>query len=255
MKNRYFLICLLSLCILCSCAGNKEYNLKKLNTYKEVAKTYIQENKYTEALEELNLAKNTDRCDPEVYNLLGIAYMGKKEFVKAENSFKKAIKLDPEFSEAYNNLGSLMLLEGRYTEAIKYFKKALENPYYTNAYIAETNLGWAYYQLGEKKKAISTLLKAFNDNPRYAKVLDYLGLIHFKEGNFKAAKFYFKQAIELDRISGEARYYLGEIYFREGKYQLAKDIWKSIILLAPNSKWAKKATERIYFLDRMASSF
>ena len=251
-KKKFFLILLLSL-IFFSCKASSRYYKEKLSTHKELAKLFIKENKNTEALRELELAKKTNKCDPEIYNLFGLVYMGKQEYAKAEKNLKRAIELKPNFSGAYNNLGALMLLEKRYKKAIYYFKKALQNPYYINSYIALTNLGWTYFQLGDKKKAINILLKAMRENPRYPKVLIYLGLIHFKDNDLKTAKFYFKQALKLNKMSGEARYYLGEVFFREGNIKLAKELWQSIIYLTPHSQWANKATERIYFLERTSS--
>ena len=248
-----FFIFFLSL-LLFSCRGKKEFYFEKAASHKELAKIYIKENRYTEALNELELAKKADKCDPEIYNLFGLAYMGKYEYSKAEKNLKEAIKLDPSFSEAYNNLGSLKMLQKKYKEAIKYFNKALENPYYVNSFIARTNLGWAYYQLGDKKKAISILLEALKTNPRYSKTLIYLGLIYFNEGDLNLAKFYFRQALNINKISGEARYYLGEIYFREGDIKKAKELWKSIIYLSPDSKWARKATERLFLLEKVSST-
>ncbi len=256
MKSKFiiFFIFLFSVSILFSCGAQKEYYLKNAAIHKELAQIYIKENRYTDALAELKMAKSADKCDPEIYNLFGLAYMGEHEYLKAEKNLKKAIKLDPGFSEAYNNLGSLKMLEGKYREAIKYFNKALENPYYVNSFIARTNLGWAYYQLGEKDKAISTLFTVLKENFRYSKALVYLGLIYFKEGNLKSAEFYFRQALKQNKFSGEARYYLGEIFFRRGDIKKAKELWKSIIYLAPESEWANKATQRLFFLKNTSNS-
>jgi len=236
-----------------SCKAQKEYYVEKAASHKELAQIYIKENRYTEALNELELAKAADKCDPEIYNLFGLAYMGKYEYSKAEENLKEAIRLDPNFSEAYNNLGSLKMLQGKYSEAIKYFNKALENPYYVNSFIARTNLGWAYYQLKDKDKAISTLLEALKENSRYPKALIYLGLIYFNEGDLDSAEFYFKETLKVDKFSGEARYYLGEIYFMKGDKEKAEELWKSIIYLAPESEWANKATQRIFLLRKTSN--
>ena len=250
MKLKFLIPFVILILILFSCRAQKEYYSEKAASHKEIAKIYIKENRYTEALNELELAKSADKCDPEIYNLLGLVYMGKNEYSKAEENLKEAIRLDPNFSEAYNNLGSLRMLQGRYKEAIEYFNKALENPYYVNSFIARTNLGWAYYQLKDKDKAISTLLFAFRENPRYPKTLIYLGLIYLNEGDLNSAEFYFQQALKLDKTSGEARYYLGEIYFKKGDKTKAEELWQSIIYLSPDSEWANKATQRLFLLKR-----
>jgi type IV pilus assembly protein PilF len=267
------------------CRASSQYFEQKISSHKEIAQTFIQEKRYTEALKELELAEKSsqcdiceirrilqllenattpgtiedlkkalqnerEKCDPEVYNLLGLAYIGKKDYKKARQAFKDAISIKPDYSEAYNNLGSLMILQQNYHKAIEYLEKAIQNPYYTNAYMAKTNLGWAYFLLDQKEKAKSILIEAFRENPRYPKAIIYLGYVYLSENNLTSAKFYFKKALEIDKYSSEARFYLGEIAFREGDFKLAKELWNSIVLLEPNSEWANKASERLYLLER-----
>ncbi len=237
--------------LLFSCSPTPKYIQDKTFSHKNIAKIYIQDHKYTEALRELELAEKTDRCDAEIYNLFGLVYMAKKEYPRAERYFKKALQLRPDYSEAYNNLGSLKMLEGRYIEAIGYFKKALSNPLYLHPYIAKTNLGWAYYKIHEKKKAINTLLEALRENFRYYKALVRLGLIYMDEGNLDMAEFYFKKAVKANRSAGEPRYYLAEVFFRKKNYKTAKALWKSVIELDPDSKWANLASERLFLLEKL----
>ncbi len=237
--------------LLFACSPSPQYIQDKTLTHKEIAKIYIQNNRYTEALRELELAEKTDKCDAEIYNLLGLVYMAKKEYPKAERYFKKALKLRPDYSEAYNNLGSLKMLEGRYIEAISYFKKALSNPLYLHAYIAKTNLGWAYYKLHEKKKAINTLLDALKENFRYYRALVRLGLIYMDDGNLDMAEFYLKRAVKANRSAAEPRYYLAEVFFKKKNYETAKALWKSVIELNPDSEWANLASERLFFLEKI----
>ncbi|RLG13103.1 hypothetical protein DRN73_00385 [Candidatus Pacearchaeota archaeon] len=199
----------------------------------------------------MEIAKKTNKCDPEVYNLLALVYMAKHDFAKAEECLNKALELNPYFSQAYNNFGALRMLQKRYDEAVYFFKKALENPLYVESFIARTNLGWAYYKLGDKKKAISTLLKSLEENALYSKTLVYLGRIYMDEGNLEIAKFYLKRAVKIDRNSQEVRYYLAEVFFRLGDFKIAKELWDSIIQLNPASEWATLAAQRLYFLEKL----
>lgn len=284
-KKLTYLVILL-LIMLSGCRAKSQYFEQKILSHKEIAQVYLQEGRYTEALRELDLAiksslcdicaikraelvlfssydekakkeseealkRKREKCDPEIYNLLGLAYTGKKDFEKAEEAFKDALRIKPDYPEVFNNLGSLAVLLQKYDEAISYFKKALEKPGYVNSYLARTNLGWVYYLKGEKDLAITTLLEAYRENPKYSKALSYLGTIFFNENDLEKAKFYFTQALKINKYSDEARFYLGEIALREGKVNLARDLWKSLTLLSPESEWARKATERLYFLERL----
>ncbi|MCS7279905.1 MAG: tetratricopeptide repeat protein [Thermodesulfobacteriaceae bacterium] len=251
---KYRLILFLLVIFLFSCKADPKFYSHKTSSHKELAQLYLKDGRYTEALQELELAKKTDKCDAEVYNLLGIVYMAKKDYEKAEEYFKEALKINPSFSEAYNNYGSLKLSQGKYQEAITYFEKALSNPLYLNSHIAKANIGWAYHKLGDKEKAISYLISAIKDNPQYTKSLIYLGLLYLEDGNLDLAGFYLKRALRIDRNSGEARYYLGEVFFRKGQLDLAKELWQSIVFLAPDSEWAHQAEEKVYLVERIISN-
>ncbi|MEZ0344011.1 MAG: tetratricopeptide repeat protein [Caldimicrobium sp.] len=244
---------LLGIIILVSCKAQPQYYQQKVTSHKEVAKIYFQEGRYAEALKELELAKETEKCDAETYNLFGLVYMARKDFAKAEESFNEALKLDPNFSEAYTNLGSLKMMQGKYQEAISYFEKALSNPLYLNSYIAFTNMGWAYYQLGDREKALLYLQKALNEKARFSKALIYMALIHLNEGDLNSAEFYLKRVLKANRSNLEARYYLGEVFFRQGRLDLAKEIWESIISISPDSEWGTLAEQKIYLVERLKS--
>lgn len=252
--KKTLLILGLTLIFLISCKAQPQYYQEKATSHKEVAKLYFDEGRYTEALKELELAKQTDKCDAETFNLLGLVYMTKRDFEKAEESLQEAIKLDPSFSEAYTNFGSLRMLQGRYQEAISYFEKAIANPLYVNTHLALTNMGWAYYQLGDKEKALEYLHKALKENARASKALIYLALIYMNEGDFSSAEFYLKRVLKNDRASMEARYYLGEVFFRQGHLDLAKEIWESVTQIAPNSEWGNLCEERLYFIKKLQTT-
>lgn len=240
--------------LLISCIAQQQYYIDKTTSHKEVARLYIAEGRYTDALKELELAKKTIECDAETFNLLATVYMAKKDFSKAEEALDEALRRNPNYSEAYTNYGTLRMLQGRYQEAIHYFEKALANPLYLNAHLAYTNMGWAYYQLGDKEKALNSLFSALKENARATKSLIYIALIHLNEGDLTSAEFYLKRVLKTDRGSAEARYHLGEVFLRQGRHELAKEIWESVVQLNPGSEWGNLAEDRLYLLKRMELS-
>lgn len=70
--------------------------------------------------------------DSGAYNVLGLACLAKKEFMKADAAFAKAIELAPDGAWAYNNRGYALILQGGEepkavaAKALKLFNMALE---------------------------------------------------------------------------------------------------------------------------------
>ncbi len=96
-------------------------------------------------------------------NLLGLIYLTKEIYDKAQEQFNEIIKTDPLFYEAYYNLGITYEKMKDLDQAIINFKKAVElKPDYASAYY---HLGVLNLILKNKKEAISSLEKVFSLSP------------------------------------------------------------------------------------------
>ncbi len=94
---------------------NAEYSLNKL--YKKypnhfgisfnLAVTHFKNNDLQLAEEFTSLAKNIDKNQASLYNLLGLIEVEKKNFQVAKKHYKQAIQLDKSFSSAHYNLALL----------------------------------------------------------------------------------------------------------------------------------------------------
>ena len=134
--------------------------------------------------------------DPDAWNELGIAYMSKGDFKKAEDVFEKAISLDDGYSFSYQNLGSLyfsIFLKNKeissYQKSLDYYKKAIElEPGDASAY---NGLGAVYLQGGNLEGAIYCLGKALELKPDYGLAVYNLGLAYFNAGKLDKAYEYF----------------------------------------------------------------
>ncbi len=109
------------------------------------------------------------RLDPDHYTAhynLGNVMAGQRRIEEAFAYFRRALEIKPEAVEAHNNLGVLLAQEGRTAEAIESFHTALRfDPDDTAAYF---NLGVTYVQLGERRKATEFFEKTLELKPDYA---------------------------------------------------------------------------------------
>jgi type IV pilus assembly protein PilF len=81
----------------------------------ELAIAYFEQGQTTFALDELKQSIATDPTYAEGYNLRGLIYMRLNDYGLAEESFRRALTLNPRDSNVMHNLGWLMCQQARYT--------------------------------------------------------------------------------------------------------------------------------------------
>jgi len=87
---------------------------------------YMQEGKYIQAEESFKKAIELDPASYAAYVELGVLYTKEGKYIQAEESFKKAIELDPASDVIYSSLAVLYKKMGQYESAEEYYKKASE---------------------------------------------------------------------------------------------------------------------------------
>jgi len=184
------------------------------------------------ALRELLVAADNDRTFPQVHNALGLVYhaLGRRE--DAEKHYLQAVKLKKDFSEAYNNLGTLEIDLGHYDKAIAAFEKSLSDLLYTTPYLAEANMGWAYYKKGDVKQGIFYLNHAVSTFPHFCRGYVWLAEISLATNNFRDV---LAECDRFDRYCSDENqhipqdtvdqmhYFRGMSYLKQGYKRAARD--------------------------------
>lgn len=112
----------------------------------------------------------------------------------AESDLRTVLAIQPEHVEALNHLGYLLIHHAaRYTEAQPYLTLALQlSP--NNPTVLD-NLGWLYYKTGEYRQSIEMLKKA-SELTTDAEIAAHLGEVLWQNKNFDAAKQVWETALE-----------------------------------------------------------
>jgi len=126
-------------------------------TYLGVA--YGQKGEFQKALECFEKALSLDDTDALIYYNKGLFHLSqfmqmksRPDYPRAQESFKKAIELDPALAPAYNGLGVGYRVAGQIDSAIAVWEKTLEiDP---NFDLPIYNLGVAYLEKGDKAQAL-----------------------------------------------------------------------------------------------------
>ncbi len=74
----------------------------------ELSDFYILSQKFEEAIKSLKKAEKIKKNNPKLYYNMGIAYEGLNEKDMARDSFRLALKLDPDFKSAQEHLDRLI---------------------------------------------------------------------------------------------------------------------------------------------------
>jgi len=138
----------------------------------------------------LNLLPSCKRTDAKEYYNRGYTYYQSKDYQKAIESYKEAIRIKPDYVEAYCNLGIAYKASGDNKNAIESYKEAIRlKPNYAEAYC---NLGVAYGASGDSKKEIEAYKEAIRLKPNYVNAHYNLVLAYFRSGDRRNASEEYK---------------------------------------------------------------
>ena len=150
----------------------------------------------------------------------------------AEESFRKALALDPQSVELLNNLAISIARQGRDDEAISLYLQALklrkDDP------ITRRNLGVAYFRAHRYQEALP-LLRSFAAATPTFQSLDLTGLDLFALDQFGVAAVYLERASQLQPDDLPTLDILGKAYWRAKNYAGVTQVFKRIMDIDPNS--------------------
>ncbi|GBD94755.1 tetratricopeptide repeat protein [bacterium BMS3Abin05] len=190
--------------------------------YLNLAKTQKEQNAYLDSL----LQKYDNTIEPH-WREAAIA-MKKRDFKKAEQEYKRILKINPNYAMAYNMLGYLASQQGHTDEAIEYFKKYIfiapdeANPH--------DSLGELLLLIGRYDEAIKEFKEALRIRPELTKEPSFLAEgVHFhlaeaylSEGRFKKSLDYLAKAERLRSrgdLSVQVTALKAYIFYQSGKYR------------------------------------
>jgi len=153
---------------------------------------------------------------PELLLSQGIEEMGRGEYERALERFKRAAEGEPHNPEAYYYVGLAYSRLKDYPSAIAAFERVLKlDP--KNRRV-RYGLGMAYYFSGDSQEAAVFFKRARKDDPSNPMVLLYLGLAYMSLGRDREAAEALRACIEMNpspEVVAMARDYLAQIPERE----------------------------------------
>ena len=206
--------------------------------------------------------------------LLGQLYRASNQIDKAEQSFKKAVELQPDLNAAYAQLASIYVTTNRQDEAIASLERGLEqdpenvpvmmlkgmvqhqkadlgaaqetyeellgvNPRFAPA---ANNLAYIYQQQdGMLEKALELAEIARAEAPDNPDIADTLGWILYQRGTYERALGLVKEAAAARPDNAEILFHLGFVHYRLGDFQETADAFAKALELDPDFELAEEA--------------
>jgi tetratricopeptide (TPR) repeat protein len=107
-------------------------------------------------------------------------------------------------------------------------------------------LGYSWIDRGEHlKDALAMVEKAVGQNPRSGAMVDSLGWAYYRLGDYKKAVDKLEEAVELEAGDPEINNHLGDAYWKVGRKDEALFQWKRVLTLQPDSKIKASAEAKI----------
>jgi type IV pilus assembly protein PilF len=169
----------------------------------ELAIGYFQQGQNTVALDEVKQALAADPSFADAYNLRGLIYMRLDDPGPAEDSFRRAIALNPRDANVLHNYGWLLCQQSRYGDAQQQFSAALAVPSYAERAKTLMTQGVCQLKAGQRAEAERSLMQAYEidaGNP----VIGYnLASILAQRAEWQRAQFYIRRVNNSPAASAE----------------------------------------------------
>lgn len=170
----------------------------------ELAIGYYEQGKTEIALDEVRQAIATDPTLPDAYTVRGLIYMRLGDQRLAEESFRRAVALNPRESNALHNLGWLQCQASRFDESFRSFEQAMLSPMYTDKAKTLMTLGVCQARAGRVGEAEQSLARAYEldaGNP----ITGYnLANLLFRRGEFQRSQFYIRRLNNSELANAES---------------------------------------------------
>ncbi len=183
---------------------------------------------------------------------LGLAQFQDHKNQEAQNSFREALRIDPNSIPSLTYLGVLAVDAGRYTEAKSFYQRCLDlNP----------RVGIVHYLMSEAiqkeqspdlKRAEAELLEANRLDPNFAPARLALGKLYLGSGREKQALVELQEAIRLQPGVAEAHYHLARTYQKMKRTAAAKTEFDTFKTLGAEEK-TRAVTERKELVSKLAN--
>jgi type IV pilus assembly protein PilF len=212
---------------------------KRARARMELASAYFGKGQMTTALDQVKLAIAADPLYGEAFNLRGLIYANLGDTVLAEDSFKRALQINPRDADTMHNYGYYLCQQKRYTESNALFSQALAVPQYTGAARTLLTQGVCLAYAGQLAESEAVLSRAYELDPSSPFTATNLAEVLYRRGDYERARFYIRRVNALPEVSNAQTLWLAaRIENKLGNWQGTTEFGRQLNNRFPNSREA-----------------
>ena len=159
----------------------------------ELAGGYFSRGQYETALDEIKLALVARPDLGSAYNLRGLIHAAMGEDRLADESFQRALAINPRDADAMHNRGWFLCQRNRFDEADRLFEQALAQPNYRDAPRTLMTQGVCLARAGKLPEAEQKLGRAYELDPANPTTALNLSEVLYRRGEYERARFYIRR--------------------------------------------------------------
>ncbi|EHR71779.1 type IV pilus biogenesis/stability protein PilW [Burkholderiales bacterium JOSHI_001] len=167
----------------------------------ELASGYFTRGQTETALDEVKLALLAKPDLAEAYNLRGLIYANLGDDRLAEDSFRRALQLNPRDADSMHNYGWFLCQRRRYAEADLMFLQAAAQPQYTGVSRSLMTQGICQARNNKWTEAEKSLSRAYELDPSSPVTAVNLAEVLVQRNELERARFYIRRVNAQPEVS------------------------------------------------------
>lgn len=218
-------------------ASDEPDAVKRGRARMDLAAAYFGRGQMTTALDQIKLSIQADPTSYRAFNLRGLIYGNLGETVLAEESFRRALQINPADADTMQNFGWTLCQQRRYDEADGLFRQALAIPNYRDASRTLLTQGICQAKSGKLPEAEGTLGRAYELEPTNPATAVNLSEVLYQRGEYERARFYIRRVNSEQNYSNAGTLWLAaRIENRLGNRQGALDFGRQLLNRFPDAR-------------------
>ncbi|MEX1165664.1 MAG: type IV pilus biogenesis/stability protein PilW [Hydrogenophaga sp.] len=208
---------------------------KRARIRTSLATGYFENGQSTVALDEVKQALAADPNYAPAYVLRGVIYMQLNNDQLTDESFRRALQIDPTDPDALHNYGWFACGHKREKEALAMFDKALVSPRYSGQAKTLMAKGVCEMRLGLQNQAESSFARAYQLDPNNPVTAYNLSALLFKRSAYERAQFYIRRLNGTELANAETLWLGIKIERRMNNPTVADQLTQQLQRRFPNS--------------------